>query len=138
MKKKTAILASALVLPTIVAVAPIKEATAQSFTPTQTVYKVNNSHVALDFDYFTSALNANVLTDLNIQYIQLSNGKYYTFAMFTSALNAFGSLSNATAELNNNSSLAQPLSNVVIGSVDVNTGTIKSPTTSDFEVIGID
>ncbi|MCP1143680.1 hypothetical protein [Lysinibacillus endophyticus] len=140
MKKATKLLAcAALTLPTIVAVAPVQEASAQSFTPTQTVYIVNGSNVALNFDYFTSAINAKVLTDLNIQYIQLSNGKYYQFSMFTSALNAFGSLNLATEALNNNNSYAQPLTNVIIGQVDVSTGkVITSQSSIDFEVIGID
>jgi len=123
-------------------VVPVLNATAEVNAPTigGVVYTIDNQQVELSFDYFTQALNAEVLTDLNLGYVKLSDGKYYSFTTFTAALNAFDTLGEATTNLASNSSLQQPLTGVVTGDVDLTTGKVivKDVVVSDFEVIGIE
>ena len=126
----------------IIVAAPLLEASAQVTAPsiTDTIYSVNNQNVSLDFDYFTDALNAEMLKDLNIQYIKLSDGKYYSFDVFTDALNAFDTLKEATIKLSNDNSFATPLTNVIAGELDVSSGKVISSgeVSADFEVKGIE
>ena len=49
---------------------------------TDVVYTVGSQNAALSFETFTAALNAEVLTDLNIKYVKLSDGKYYSFKIY--------------------------------------------------------
>ena len=59
---------------------------------------------------------------------------------FTSTLNTFGTLAEATDMLTSSSSFSTNLTNVVTGEVDVNTGKVVSTgeVSGDFEVIGIE
>lgn len=141
MNKKHIFASLALSSTAIFAFAPMSELVVEASTPSvnATIYSVNGINVSLDFDTFTQALNAGVLNDLNIKYIQIGTS-YYSFDTFTSALNAFNTLDEAITTLTSNSSLSTALTKVTVGTVDVNTGGIignNTAVTEEFKIISI-
>lgn len=127
MNKKYLLASLALTVPAIAITLP---AEANTVSVQATVYSVNGQNVSVDFETFTEALNAEVLNDLGIRYIQMNNS-YYDFELLTSALNASDSFAEAFSLI---STQTVSLSNIVTGALDLTTGKFVAST---FEVTDI-
>jgi hypothetical protein len=121
-----AALAATAVVPVIAA-----PASAAAAPVTEVVYVTDGKNVSLSFETFTAALNAEVLTNLDIKYVKAADGNYYTFADFSDALNATETLEEALQTLADNAEeLAQELTDVVEGTVGED-GNVKAPAPVD-------
>lgn len=129
MNKKYLLASLALTVPAIAITLP---AEANTVSVQATVYSVNGQNVSVNFETFTAALNAEVLKDLGIRYIQMNNS-YYDFELLTNALNASDSLAEAFSLI---STQTVSLSNIVTGTLDTTTGKFVG-TASTFEVTDI-
>ncbi len=130
----SALIASAAIVPTIA----VPTASAAVAPVSDVVYDVNGQNTSIGFDNFSEAINAEVLTDLNVKYVKASNGKFYSFADFSEAVNGTDDLDQALQALaSSNKDVA--VDNIIEGTIDPSTGGIVAPEApvEDFEVTDI-